>query len=234
MINKFDSPDEVRKALHRRKYNYDIKKYPFKEILENIFGVDLENIHNWLGDFSVFNKDTDQNTIIHKVFYANFDEKISSLYKHFIENEIANFIPSDFYYQLVPTFRVGLPGNKFVGEYHKDSNYNHQDYELNINLGLSNYFGDASLKAETEPNSNIFTSLECPYGQIFSFDHINCLHGCETNSTNKTMISFDFRLALSNFYFESSAKSVTIGRGFKTGSYFSKEIVKTNLENYKK
>lgn len=231
MINKFNSASEVRKKLHTKKYIYDVEKYPFKAILENILGVELENIHYWLGDFSEFNKDTDQNTIIHKIFYANFEEKISSIYSDFIKNEISNFIPHDFYYQIVPTFRVGLPGNKFVGEYHKDSNYNHQDYELNINLGLSNYFGDASLKTEIEPNSNIFTKLECPYGQVFSFDHINCLHGCEINSTGKTMISFDFRLALSNFYYESSARSIGIGKSFNTGSYFSKDIIKTTLKN---
>lgn len=229
MNYKYDNPDELRRELHTKKYNYDIKKYPFKEICESIFGVELENIHHWLGNYSKFSKDTDQNTIIHKVFYANFEQKISSVYHQFIRNEIVNFIPSDFYFQLIPTFRVGLPGNKFVGEYHKDSNYNHQNYELNINLGLSNYFGDASLKTELEPNSNKFISLECPYGQVFSFDHINCLHGCEANPTDKTMISMDFRLALSDFYVKSSAKSIGVGTSFNTGSYFSKEIIKTNL-----
>ena len=223
------NPQDVRKSLHAKKYKYDVKKYPFKEILENVFGVELENLHHWLGEYSEFSKDTDQNTILHKVFYANFKEKISCLFDYFIKNEMANFIPHDFYYQLIPTFRVGLPGNKFVGEYHKDSNYNHQDYELNINLGLSNYFGNACLRAETAPNSNNFISLECPYGEVFSFDHINCLHGCEINTTDKTMISFDFRLALTNFYFESSAKSIGIGKSFNIGSYFSKEIIKTNL-----
>ena len=231
MHSRYKNPQEVRRELHTKKYSFNIDKYPFKDILESLFGVELENIHEWLGVYSEFSKDSDQNTIIHKVFYANFEEKLSTLYSDFIKNEIVNFVPNDFYYQLIPTFRVGLPGNKFVGEYHKDSNYNHQDYELNINLGLSNYFGDASLKTELEPNSNNYISLECPYGQVFSFDHINCHHGCEINTTNKTMISFDFRLALGNFYFDSSAKSISIGRSFKTGSYFSKELIKTNLVN---
>ena len=56
-------------------------------------------------------------------------------------------VKEDFYYQVIPTFRIGLPGNKFVGEYHKDSKYNHQSYELNFNLGISGYLGDAALKS---------------------------------------------------------------------------------------
>ena len=230
MLRKYNNSQEVRKELHTKKYNYDVEKYPFKDVLESLFGVELENIHQWLGEYSEFSKDNDQNTIVHKVFYANFEEKISSLYFDFIKNEIANFIPNDFYYQLIPTFRVGLPGNKFLGEYHKDSNYNHQDYELNINLGLSNYLGSACLRTEKKPDSKNFISLECPYGQVFSFDHINCLHGCEINSTDKTMISFDFRLALSNFYFKSSAKSISNRTSFNTGEYFSKELIKTKLK----
>ena len=132
----------------------------------------------------------------------------------------------DFYYQKIPTFRIGLPGNKFVGEFHKDSDYNHQDYELNFNLGLCNYFGKTSLKVQEKPNSKNFIYLECPYGEVFSFDHINCIHGSELNTSGQTMVSFDFRIALKNYYFDSEKKSITNNSIFNKGFYFNKELVK--------
>ena len=120
---------EIREILHGRKFKYSVKKYPFKKILEKTFGVPLEDIHKWVGTFNSFTKYTDQNTIVHKVFYANFALKFKEFYEDFIINEVAKFVPEDFSYQRIPTFRIGLPGNKFVGEFHKDSSYNHQDYE---------------------------------------------------------------------------------------------------------
>ena len=92
-------------------------------------------------------------------------------------------------------------------------------------MGLSNYRGQAALKAETKPNSNEFITLECPYGEIFSFDHIDCLHGSNLNQSNETMVSFDFRLALHELYFESNASSVNLKTSFKPGSYFSSNLI---------
>ena len=63
--------------------------------------------------------------------------------------------------------------------------------------------------------------LECPYGTIFSFDHIDCLHGSNPNPMNSTMVSFDFRLAVKDLYYDSDAGSVNMGSKFQPGSYFS-------------
>ena len=72
----------------------------------------------------------------HKVFYANYETRFKPLYNRFIREVIKNIVNEEFYYQVIPTFRVGLPGNKFVGEFHKDTQYSHQDYEINFNVGL--------------------------------------------------------------------------------------------------
>ena len=120
---------------------------------------------------------------------------------------------------------MGLPGNKFVGEYHKDSFYDHQSYEINFNLGISGYEGKAALQTEVSPNSKEFTYLECPYGSIFSFDHIDCLHGSDINPNDKTMISFDFRIAPKSLYFDKDVSSINIRKAFKPGEYFSKETI---------
>ena len=215
---------EIRESIHMKLFDYCTKEYPFKKIIEDSFGVPLSDLHKWIGHFPVFNKDNDQQTIIHKVFYANFELKFQKVYEKFINNFLTEIIDHKFYYQKIPTFRIGLPGNKFVGEFHKDSQYNHQDYEINFNVGLSNYLGETALKVEAKPNSNEFVYLACPYGTIFSFDHINCLHGSELNTSDKTMVSFDFRIALKNFYFSSNAKSIGNATRFNKGYYFSDKV----------
>ena len=54
------------------------------------------------------------------------------------DHNLSQIIDFPFSYQVIPTFRLGLPGNRFVGEYHTDAKYNHPDFELNFNMGLSN------------------------------------------------------------------------------------------------
>lgn len=208
-----------------QRFSYSIKDYPFKEVIESWYGVELEELHQFLGSFDVFDRSRDQATLAHKVFYANFSQHLKPLYESFVRDFVAPIIGAPFYFQVIPTFRIGLPGNKFVGEYHCDSKYHHQSYEINFNLGLSNYFGEAALRTEKKPGSRDFILLECPYGEIFSFDHIDCLHGSDPNKTNQTMASFDFRLALYDLYFDSNAGSVNMNRRFCPGEYFSSELV---------
>ncbi len=225
MDNNIDTSN-LRSHLHMKSFQYPIEDYPFKEVLQNLFGCALSDLHKYIGKFDKFDREHDQSTLIHKVFYSNFEEKIKPIYVSFLKEFIPKIVLyKPFYYQLIPTFRVGLPGNVFVGEFHKDSFYNHQKYELNFNLGLANYDGDASLITEIRPNSKEWAKLSCPYGNIFSFDHIECLHGSETNTSNKTMVSFDFRLALKEIYFYSEAKSINLKSLFIPGGYFSKEVI---------
>ena len=217
---------EVRKQLHLKSFKYSTEQFPFLDKIKDLFGCDPSQLHHFLGSYDVFKRSNDQSTLAHKTFYANFLRDFKSIYVDFVHEVVRPIIhPFRFYYQVIPTFRVGLPGNKFVGEYHKDSMYHHQSYEINFNLGISGYEGDAALKSERKPDSNDFVLVECPYGTIFSFDHIDCLHGSDINTSNKTMLSFDFRCALADLYFESNAQSVNKGVSFAPGKYFSPEAI---------
>ena len=215
----------LRRSLHMKHFDYDTKEFPFKQHIEQFFGCRAEDIHKHMGDFKVFDRENDQSTLAHKVFYANFSKELKDLYVDFVNKVIAPIVKQEFYYQLIPTFRIGLPGNRFVGEFHKDSKYNHLPYELNFNLGICGYEGEASLMVEDSEGSELFNLLECPYGKIFSFDHISCLHGSKPNPNDITMVSFDFRVALKALYFETTNQSVNMNRRFRPGEYFSKEIV---------
>ncbi|MDC2963264.1 hypothetical protein OAX96_03970, partial [Prochlorococcus sp. AH-736-K15] len=215
----------TRSVAHGAKFKYEVENYPFKDELETMYGVELHDLHNWLGSFEKFERKNDQQTIVHRVFYSNYKERIEPIYKKFMRNVLSKIIDFPFAYQKIPTFRIGLPGNRFVGEYHSDSKYNHPDFELNFNLGLSNYLEPCCLMSEKNPNSNEFFPLECPYGEIFSFNHIDCLHGSDINTTNKTMVSMDFRLAMLPFYEKLENKSVNMASSFTIGDYFSSEII---------
>ena len=136
-----------------------------------------------------------------------------------------DIIDFPFAYQKIPTFRVGLPRNRFVGEYHNDAKYNHPDFELNFNMGLSNFLKPCCLMSEKIPNTNEFFPIECHNGEIVCFNHLDCLHGSELNTTDKTVVSMDFRLAMIPFYKELDNKSINMNSSFKLGSYFSNEII---------
>ena len=90
---------------------------------------------------------------------------------------------------------------------------------------MSNFLGDAALLSEDSPDSGEYILLECPYGEIFSLNHIDCRHGANTNSTEQTMVSFDFRIAIKDFYYESDLTSMVRNTKFSIGSYFSDSAV---------
>jgi hypothetical protein len=219
-----------RQALHLKKFNYPTEIYSFRNDLERLFGItELSRLHEYLGSFDMFDQSNEQSTIAHKIFYAHFKKPESSfqaIYIKFIETFIAQIVPYKFYYQTVPTFRVGLPGNKFVGNFHKDTFYNHKSYELNFNLSICNYHGDAGLFTEDAPNSGRYIGMEIDYGEVMCFDHIDCMHGSRINTTGKTMLSIDFRLALAEEYFDDpDAFSINTHSAFKIGDYFNEKLI---------
>ena len=221
--------DTLRRNLHTKRFKYSTTKYPFKKVLTDLYGIDLEELHLALGSFELFNTTEgyyrEQSTLAHKVFYKNFNKEFSSIYDQFIKEVIAKIVNYEFHYQKIPTFRVGLPGNLFIKEFHKDSDYNHQQYEVNFNVGLSNFLGDAALLAEDSPDSNNYVLLECSYGEIISLNHIDYKHGAKPNSTNQTMVSFDFRIAIKEFYYDSDLTSMVRNTKFSIGSYFSESTI---------
>ena len=225
LIKEMVTASETRQSVHGMTFQYELSKYPFRDELEKLFGLELQDLHLWLGDFEKFDRKNDQQTIVHRVFYSNYSNIIEPIYKDFITNFLSQIIDFPFSYQVIPTFRLGLPGNRFVGEYHTDAKYNHPDFELNFNMGLSNNLKPCCLMSEKVSNTNEFYPLECENGEIFSFNHIDCLHGSEINTTDQTMVSMDFRVAMIPFYREIDAKSVNMNSSFKIGDYFSKEII---------
>ena len=152
MDNNIDSSN-LRSYLHMKSFQYPVEKYPFKELLESLYGCELSELHKYIGGFDKFDRQHDQSTLFTKFFIVISKKKLNLFMKILLKNLFLKLSYINLYYQIIPTLRVGLPKNVFVGEFHKDSFYNHQKYELNFNLGLANYEGDSSLVTEIIPNS---------------------------------------------------------------------------------
>ena len=56
------------------KIQYDTKKFPFREVVENVLETPvLEKIHE-LDSYDVLSRDKDQKTKWHKTYYENFSK----------------------------------------------------------------------------------------------------------------------------------------------------------------
>ena len=94
-----DHMNKIRKELHGIKFSYDINSYNFKAILEDLYGCELDKLHNYLGAYEVFKRSNDQATLAHKVFYSNFEKNFQPKYIKFMHDVIKPLIGEEFYYQ---------------------------------------------------------------------------------------------------------------------------------------
>ena len=110
------------------KFNKEI--YNFLDIVSNWLNIsDLSKLHN-LKKYDKFKRKNDQSTDWHRLFYKKIrEDKIFSItYKKFLKEIIKPRFNEDIVYQKIPTFRVHLPGNIAVGEFHKDKFYRNENW----------------------------------------------------------------------------------------------------------
>ena len=77
--------NQLRIDLHREYFEYDTELYPFKKIIESLFGCETKDLHKYIGNFKEFERSNDQNTLAHRVFYANYKNEVYTLPKHLDE-----------------------------------------------------------------------------------------------------------------------------------------------------
>ena len=125
-------------------FQYDTEKFPFRGKAENILRTfDLEGLHSYKEYGLLEAAKTDQSTDWHKLFYESFQEKMGDLYVKFLNEVVKPYFSiteGQLVYQKIPTFRVHLENNVGVGEFHRDSDYNHKSYELNLWLPFTDTF----------------------------------------------------------------------------------------------
>lgn len=203
----------------------------------------LEGLHNELSmdlmPKGVVTTANDQDTGIHKVLYGighefrlNDDKKYKisgdhsrfvAMYRKFVRSIEAAVFQEPIVFQRLPTFRVHLVGNKSVGSYHVDSEYNHPTSEVNVWVPLTHASDTSSIFIETAPGRRDYIPLDVDVGQCVVFNS-QLHHGNEVNTTGATRVSFDFRVIPRSSYasmrVDDAATSVSKGKKFIVGDYY--------------
>ena len=219
-------------------YSYEKESFPFQDTFASFFEIDsqqLEHLHDHLPKkllpSSVVSVDNDQNQEIYKVIYSidpayNLKKKSGNgqflnLFEKFV-NHISNTIfKENLIFKNKPTLRVNFPGNKAVGDWHRDRDYNHAPEEINIWVPITHATETNTIWTESSFDLEDYSPVNLEFGEFLIFDS-GLKHGNMLNKENKTRISFDFRVIPESIYKENQSQSYSQNISFKLGEYFSK------------
>ncbi len=219
---------------------YNQEKFPFKEILENLFAIEsLELLHNQIKSNKKYNADLgkDSDGKYHKIFYKEIKEIKSDLrttWELFIKDEIRNHFPNEdsIIVQKLPNIRIHIPNGQAIMRWHCDSDKDHRHPlgEINCIMPFTNMYDSNSVWRESAANKNDFKAFILKFGELVYWNGNTCIHGNKVNDTNITRVSFDFRIFLRkeyNKYVKDSENKVfstaTMGTKFIVNEYY-KEI----------
>ena len=154
-----------------KRIKYSTKEYAFREVICNwLETYDLAKLH-YIEQYEHFERENDQSTMWHKKFYEMIRSDISfdDVYVKFLTDVIKPRYGEEIVYQKIPTFRVHLPGNIAVGEYHKDKYYRNVEWaekvkETNYYVPLTKAYGTNTIWAETEEDKGDFKPFDSNYG----------------------------------------------------------------------
>jgi ectoine hydroxylase-related dioxygenase (phytanoyl-CoA dioxygenase family) len=208
--------------LQPRVIKYDEARFPWAANFTRMFG-DLTQVHRER-EYPFFTRESDQQTVYHKVFYdLARTETFQKLYRSFVEaiveHNLGPIQPGDVY-QTIPTFRVHLPGNVAVGEFHRDSDYGHDTHEINIWVPITPVFKESAVWIE-DADGISYKAWPCQPGQALIFDGANTQHGNVPNTSGFTRVSFDFRIMSYMFYQETERRSINSKMKFVIGEFWS-------------
>ena len=200
------------KIRSERSFLYDVNTFPLHTILADIIGVnDLSLIHEHpIKDkrMLMFNLlDRDARSTFHKcydIFVTTFCipllHSISISHNIFAAGVSLDATASTsitYRYQGFPCIRVVRPGEFSIGP-HCDIAYGHSVGNINFHIPLTPAFGTNALYVEGFPGREDWHALgsKSP-GLGYIFDGARCLHFTLENTTERTRVSIDFRIAIS-------------------------------------
>jgi hypothetical protein len=210
-------------------HSYSLTDWLFADRVADLFDCDdLSTLHERIAAPTGLLKPVqDQSTPFHKTFYAAFSadaHNLRSEYLDFIRGVVRPLAREmglgAVIYQAVPTFRVQLPGNLAVGEFHKDGDYGHPEGEMAFWLPLTEARGTAAVQFG-DPAGPLVSADVSP-GQFWVGNTRDVLHGNLPNTTGKTRVSFDFRvLPLEKYDPNNASRSVAAKKRFIVGDYWA-------------
>ena len=215
----------------KEKHSYNLQRYNFRQDVEKMFGINqIEKIHEVeTCDFGILNMETDQTTKLHKKFYDNVgDTNFLNDYRKFLREVILPHFNENLLYQKTPTFRIQVPNNLSVAEFHNDKSYSHSPHEVNIFLPITEAKDTYTIWSESEENLGDYSPMNAVYGEYYIWDGANLNHGNKINESNISRFSIDFRvLPLSKYDEKNMQETITTKIKLKLGIYF--ELMDVNV-----
>ena len=201
-------------------YQYPLERYPFQAVIREVLGEpDLTRLR--AHGRPVNTRETDQQTEWHQRFYAA-REVWGPLYHKFVIEFVAGLLDEPFLFQAIPSFRVQVPNNVAVGEFHTDGEYGHPVGETNLWVPLTPADESNSIfLVEDECNGR---SIRAWPGDVVVFDGVGRRHGNRINVEGWSRVSFDFRVIPVRLYRETDARSVNMGKRFAPGDYYAAQV----------
>ena len=211
--------------MHRKeKYSYNLNEYGFRHEIEKMFGTNqLEKIHEIEDcDFGILDMETDQTTNLHKKFYEKVENtNFLNDYKKFLKDVILPHFNENLLYQKIPTFRVQIPNNISVAEFHDDDSYSPSRHEVNIFFPVAEAEATYTICSESQENHGDYSPMNAEYGEYYIWDGANLKHGNKINESDISRFSVDFRVLPYSKYDENNMQeTITTKIKLKLGSYF--------------
>jgi len=215
----------LRGQLHRHRLQPCPEAGALIAELEQSLGLTLADLDTCFGPYPLFRAGRDNHTDLHRLLYA-LHQNLETHYLALCQRVVSAMIREPCYVQAIPTYRFGLPGNRWVGSFHRDSDFGHCAYELNAICALTSATGSAALHVQQDPNGYSYERLELAAGEVILFDHIDRLHGCARNRSGRSVASIDFRYVPLRFQseaFTAAASSINTRTPLVPGAYFRSE-----------
>ena len=214
-----------------REFFFNPIHYPFDAIISQAFlNQRLSALHlNTANCERVVEQSTDQSTCWHRRYYKLMHEPSAMIefklsYIDFLTYILPYEFPGEkkFIIQTIPNLRIQFPGNKGVGAYHRDRDYQHNPAEINVYLPLTPALKTNTIQTETEEGKEDFIPLEVPsFGKGFIWSGIDLLHGNEISMEYWTRVSLDFRFIPGSRYKPTRGESVNTHTKFEVGGYYT-------------
>lgn len=232
---EWQGPCRLEKQLRTQTIlNYDQTLYNFADICEHIFASnDLGNLHRepirpWNETAPALRRAQVQARVGGTVTKGErkgsrrnaWDFAKSEGWKEFIrtyERFIVEWVAPQLgneplLYQRKPILRVVLPGSVAPTQCHCDADYYHDANELNFWVPLSKVSGSNSLYSESEPGKGDYKAFEAGPGEAVRFWGNRCRHYTVPNDSERTRVSFDFRVIQERHFRPPAEKIVKLSK----------------------
>ena len=208
-----------RDGLPYARLPYDAETYPFSTLVgEHLAVEELSRLHTSYR-VPVLSRETEQHTDLHRKLY-NIGTEFHDLYRRFVETWVVPLIGEEVVFQAAPNLRFQMPGSKAVNDWHTDQDHGHDPEEINFWVPLTSVTEHNCVWIESMDGTDP-VPMPCEVGEVLIFDGAGRGHGNKVNTSDRTRVSFEFRVIPNSRYNDRpDKKSTVMGKQFVLGGYF--------------